>query len=381
MRVQRSYFLIGLLAILCPFLLSAQISVSKIDGSFNTVNQEGIIYALPRTLIKVDVTIEQKELLAGPLRNYAEEYLGITNIISQNGVEYSLKDVQLSTYSEPDPDQYYFVGMGEKTSRAEWKSLLSINGKGMITSLNTLSDDKSGETGAIGSVLSNDEVMELFRNYADLNLYAKVDTVVRTINIDTITIEDYSFRTSMIEKPLEVKAKEVAEMIDKIREERYNLITGYQEVNYSEGAFRFLKDESIRMENEYLRLFTGVAVKSYLKYTFTFLPASDNVGFNVPLFRLSKTAGVGNGEEVSIHVTPSGNTASITSSPEGSGLGIYYRLPEEALVKVLFRGNTAAQIFTSIPQLGKLGVLPPDASNIEFDGETGGLRSVQLNAE
>jgi hypothetical protein len=381
MRIRRAYFISGLLGFLFPFLLTAQINVSKIDGSFNPVNQEGIIYALPRTVIQVDVTIEQKELMAGPLRNYAEEYLGITNIISQNGVEYSLKDIHLNTFSEPDPDQYYFVGMMEKSSREEWQMVLNINGKGMITSLNTSGKEKAAASGAIAKVLSNDELMELFRNYADLNLYARVDTIVRTINIDTVTIEDYSFRTTMIEKPLEVKAREVAEMIDKIREERYKLITGYQEVNYSEGAFRFLKEESVRMENEYLRLFTGVAVKTELTYTFTFLPTAANAGQSVPLFRLSKNAGVGTGDAVSIMVTPSGNTAAVVPAETGTGKGIYYRLPEDAQVKVQYRGNTAAQIFTSISQLGKLGVLPPHATNVEFDGETGGLRSIQLNAE
>ena len=231
--------------------------------------------------------------------------------------------------------------------------------------------------------MSAEEITELFRTYADLNMYAKVDTVVRTINIDTITIEDYTFKTTMTEKPLEVKAKEVAEMIQKIREGRYNLITGYQEVNYSEGALKFMNAELQELELEYLRLFTGAAVSSYLTYTFIFLPTAENSGSAVPLFRLSRNSGIsdggGGGEQISIIIEPSGNTASVSSDITGKGLR--YRIPEEAQVKVQYRGNVAAQIRTVIAQFGRVAALSADASNVEFDGETGGLKSVKLQSE
>ena len=385
MRIHKIFFLVTIILFALPHLLIAQISVSKIDDSFNSAGNEGIIYALPRTLIQVDVTVEQKELLAGPLRNYAEEYMGITNFISENGFEYSMNDIKLIPVSEPDPEQYYFITQVEKTSRETWQTIMTLNGHGMITSLVAANEGQAGAANGLSSSLGDDEVMALFSKYADLNLYAKVDTIVRTINIDTITIENYTFKTTMTDKPLEVKAREVADMIHRIREGRYNLLIGYQEVNYSEGALKFMNEELLKLEEEYLRLFTGAVVKSNLTYSFIFLPGPENSGSSVPIFHLSEATGIaegsGDGEQGMILVESHGNASAISSGEANSGAGLVYRIPEEAEVKLIYNGNTVAQIHTAISQFGRVASLPANVSNVEFDGSTGGLKSLKLKAE
>lgn len=394
MRIKQEYLLSTVILFLFPLFLTAQVKVSRIDDSFNMGANDGIIYALPRTLVRVDVTIEQKEMLAGPLRNYAEEYMGITNFISKNGFEYSIKDISISTAAEADPEHYYFISIGEKISKQNWQTILSLNGTGMITSVSGAEKDvnASSTSNGMNTGMSPDEIMEIFRNYADLNMYAKVDTIVRTINIDTITIENYTFRTTITEKPLEVKAEETAEMIVRIREGRYNLLTGYQEVNYSEGTLKFMYDELQGLEEEYLRLFTGAVVTSYFTYSFTYLPTAESIGNTLPLFRLSKNSGIveaeGAGEPVSIRIETSGNTAEVLAVNGSSELisnnmqhGLFYRIPEEAEIKILFRGTTAAQLRTIISQFGLVSALPANVSNIEFDGSTGGLKSLRLEAE
>lgn len=394
MRIHKIFLLVSLVFLALPHILIAQISVSKIDDSFNPGSNDGIIYALPRTLIRVDVTIEQKELLAGPLRNYAEEYMGITNFISENSFEYSIKDISISTIAEADPEQFYFIKLEEKTSKQDWQSILSLNGTGMVTSVSRAEADVNmpAASASMNTGMSPDEIMQIFRNYADLNMYAKIDTIVRTINIDTITIENYTFRTTMTEKPLAVKAEETAEMIASIREGRFNLLTGYQEVNYSEGAIRFMHDELKALEEEYLRLFTGAVVKSNFTFSFTHLPTTESIGKTLSLFRLSKNTGIveagGAGEPVSIMIETSGNTATVLVINGSSELisntaphGLFYRIPEEAEIKILFRGNTAAQLQTPISQFGLVSVLPTSVSNVEFDGSTGGLKSLKLEAE
>ena len=385
MHINKLFILAMITLFVIPHFLTAQISVSKIDDSFNAGNKDGIVYALPRTLIQVDVTVEQKELLAGPLRNYAEKYLGITNYISQNAFEYSIKGIKLIPVSEPDPEQYYFVSEVEKTSKETWQTILTLNGHGMITSVGAINDGQAGVASGLGNPMSDDEVMAIFSKYADLNLYAKVDTIVRIINIDTITIEDYTFKTTMTNKPLEVKAREVADMIHRVREGRYNLLTGYQEVNYSEGALKFMNEELLKMEEEYLCLFTGAVVKSNLTYSFTFLPTPENSGSSVPIFHFSESNGIveggGGGVQAMILVESHGNTSVLASGEANSGGGLVYRIPEEAEVKLIYNSNTLAKIHAAISQFGRVASLPADVSNVEFDGETGGLRSIQLDAE
>lgn len=385
MRLNKLFILACTILLVLPHILFAQISVSKIDGSFNVGSKHGFIYALPRTIIQVDVTIEQKQLLAGPLRNYAEKYLGITNYISQDGIEYSIREVNLTPVSEADPDQYYFVSPAEKASRAAWQTILQLNGQGMITSLGAVNEDAAGSTNGLINTIDEEELMKIFSMYADLNLFAKIDTIVRTINIDTITIEDYTFKTTMTNKPLEVKAREMADMIHRIREGRYNLITGYQEVNYSEGALRFMNEELLRMEEDYLQLFTGAVVRNEMTYSFTFLPTPENSGTNVPVFNMSESNGIsegaGGGTQGFILIESHGSAGAIAAGDAREGGGLIYRIPDEAIVKLIFNGNTVAQITTAISQFGRVASLPADVSDVEFDGATGGLKAVKMQAE
>lgn len=381
MQFRQSYF-IFIFFLLIPFSLFSQVRVTKVDDSFNPQGKNGLIYALPRAVVQVEVLVEQKELLAGPLKNYAEEFLGISNYIRQDGFEYSLKDIRISTLAEPDPDQYYFVEQGPKSSKETWESSFSLNGIGMITSVGS-SLAEPGQSEAIAGSLSEDELMQIFRNYADLNLYARVDTIVRRISIDTITIEDYTFKTTMTEKPLEVKAREVAEMIGRIREGRLNLITGFQEVNYSEGTMRFMNDELLKMENEYMRLFVGAVKTSKLTYTFTYVPGPESLGTPVGLFRLSETSGIsrggGQGEQAMVLIESIGSDEA--EQMQGSGNGLHYRIPRQADINILFQGETIGSLRTAIPQLGHVAALPPEAADIEFDGNTGGVKAFKLKAE
>jgi len=259
-----------------------------------------------------------------------------------------------------------------------------MNGHGMITSLGTAGKIAATADGLVTN-MTEDEVRAMFSKYADLNLYPKVDTIVRTINIDTITIQDYTFKTTMTNKPLDVKAREVAEMIQKVREGRFNLINGYQEVNYSEGALKFMNDELLRMEEEYLRLFTGAVVTQELTYSFTFLPTPENNGNSVPIFNMSSESGIsegsGGGIQGFIRIESHGNTSAISNGPANTGGGLVYRIPDEAIVMLIYNGSTIAQTRAAISQFGRVASLPADASNVEFDGATGGLKSIQLDAE
>ncbi|MEE4256233.1 MAG: DUF4831 family protein [Bacteroidales bacterium] len=371
--------------LIIPLFSQGQIRVNKIEQGFNAGSRDGIIYALPRTIIRVDVTLVQKELLAGPLKDYAEKYLGIRDYIQGDGIEYSLRSASLVTVSEADPEQFYFVTEGEKTTKTAWQTLIQLNGHGMITAIGAAEEDKENIAGALAERLSSDEVREIFNKYADLNLYARVDTIVRTINIDTITIEDYTFKTTMTDKPLDVKAREVADMIHRVRDDRYNLLTGYQEVNYSVEALEFMSDELLKLEKEYLRLFTGAIVENEITYSYTFLPTPESNGINVPIFNFSASNGIaegeGNGTQAYIRVDIHGSTAAIAGNKAKEGGGLVYRIPEEAMVRLIYKGNTVSQIKTAISQYGKVASLPAGAGNVEFDGETGGLKSVKLKAE
>jgi hypothetical protein len=251
-----------------------------------------------------------------------------------------------------------------------------MDGSGLLTSIMNASEEEFEE------MLSEDKDRH-FEKFAMFNRYARIDTIVRTINIDTITIQDYTFKTTYTDLPLELKAEELAKKIEKIREDRYNLLTGYQEINYSEGTMKLMNAELKKLEQEYLSLFLGVVTKKQLTYTFSFLPEAETAGQEFPLFRMSANSGIssnGGGEQAIIRVTPSGNTA-VLNDQKGGGKGIYYRLPELAEVEIVLGGKVIEQSKMVIPQYGNVAVLPKAASDIELDPATGGLRSLKLEAE
>jgi hypothetical protein len=151
-----------------------------------------------------------------------------------------------------------------------------------------------------------------------------------------------------------------------------------------------MNDELLKLEKDYLRLFTGASIIRHLTYNFTFVPVEENAGSQVTVFRLSSSTGIvegGGGEPVSIMVDISGNTEVIKASggeeivASGSGHGLFYRLPEIADIKLMFRGNIISQIQAPISQFGIISTLPAGATNVEFDGNTGGLKSIKLRGE
>jgi len=67
---------------------------------------------------------------------------------------------------------------------------------------------------------------------ADISVFEKVDTIIRKINVDTMTVERQYYKRTMIEKTPEQKAQEAADFITKIKDNRFTLISGTSEVNY-----------------------------------------------------------------------------------------------------------------------------------------------------
>ena len=106
------------IAILIQFLLvynaASQINVLRIDNNSAPQTKDGIFYSLPRTVIKIDVKIDRVENYQGPYADFALRFLGLKNVISANSIDYKISNITITTYPEPDPDQYYFVELGDK---------------------------------------------------------------------------------------------------------------------------------------------------------------------------------------------------------------------------------------------------------------------------
>ena len=140
-------------------------------------------------------------------------------------------------------------------------------------------------------------------------------TLIR-VNVDTTTFEEVFFRKTFIEKSTEQKAREAANFILKLEEDRFGLITGYQEVSYSAETMAYMNDQLLNLQNEYLALFKGKTTTTTRHYSFVLEPLPDNADQRKVLCKFSPTQGVLDtkspfGEPVTIEFTKAGNITKV----------------------------------------------------------------------
>jgi len=365
----------------------AQVKVYHVAEGVNLNDKQGLYYALPRTLIKVNLTLDKTEYFAGPYAAYAGKYLDLENVSTNDYNEYSITEISLSTLSEPDPAHYYFAEFDDKTIKEGSAMLFSLSDAGLISGLD-------------GSVLKNtikenitkfsdkqNVYAGLFNYSAETNLYEKADTVIRKVVVDTVTVEKKYLDKKWVEKSTEQKAVEAANMVTKLRENRFNLLTGYQEVAFDAGTMAYMDKQLKTLEDEYLSLFIGITVKKTLHYTLTVLPDPEHEFSSIPVFVFSERIGVKDinapgGEKINVKIEltdPLKTLLSINNDREKSykgDKGFSYRIPVMAKVSIEVNNDLKSSGVFPIAQFGSVSYLPSTISSVQFFPETGGIKNV-----
>lgn len=358
--------------------------ISSYPVTFNDIDRssEGIIYALPAHSIKVKVVVTKTEKLKGKYSDLATKLLGVTEIITKNNTTYEIVDVKVSTYTDIDTSQLYFAQFSSKMKN---DNLLMINltEKGILSGFYsvTVDDQKRHKE-------KNSE--QPFRDLLKPVLIEKVDTIIRRVSIDTTIIEEKVLKRSISEKSNEQQAREIADLIYRIEDSKFSLITGYQEVNYSKETIQYMLHQLNKMEKEYLAFFKGSEIITEEEYIFTYTPLPTDDESMYTLFRFSSSEGISDRESRSgepVYLTLAApNKLSDARRLERERMqakrkakGIYYRLPESTQIEVRMGSRILSAQQASISQLGILSFLPSSRlSKIDFD-ENGALRTLILN--
>lgn len=364
-----------------PDGIIAQVRVSKITGPEMLSGEKGIIYTLPRTQIHVDLWISKTQQFPGPLAEFAGEYLGLDEVITKSAVNYAVENAAIFTSTEADPNQVYLIEKEEKSSGEIWISF------GKSTPLLTL--ERFDKTISPQSFLSWKEDLfiapdpgSLFNKYKESPTREIIDTVIRRVSIDTLVLEEKIFKRSMVEFTDREKAQEAADHIRQIEKDKYNLLVGYQETAYSREALEFMYNKLEEQRVEYLKLFTGASVKETLKFNYQFFPETGKEEQEYRLAAFLKSSGM---------TTPDGQndvTISLQSDAVNmlpgepadgqSATGLVYRVPQSVQAVLSVQGKELDSKRLEILQLGAIQSLPPDFKRVEFDMETGALKSVVI---
>jgi hypothetical protein len=359
----------------------AQVRVSKITGPEMLSGKKGIVYTLPRTQIHVDLWLSRTEQFSGPLAEFAGEYLGLDDVITKSSVNYAVENAAIFSSAEADPNQVYLIEKEEKSSGEIWISF------GKSTPLLTL--EKFDKTiSPQGFVNWNKDLFlapdpgYLFKKYTESLAREIIDTVIRRVSIDTLVLEEKIFRRSMVEFTDREKAQEAAEKIRKIEQDKYNLLVGYQETAYSQGALEFMYNTLEEQRLEYMKLFTGVSVKETLRFKYQFFPdpEKEKQEYSLAAFLESSGMTAPDGEnDIMISLQPDDKKmVPGKTTADQPPTGFVYRIAQPVQAVLSVQGKELDSKRLEIMQFGAIQSLPPEFKRVEFDLETGALKSVVI---
>jgi hypothetical protein len=364
--------------------INAQINVSKVGSSSIPAESDGLFYALPQTVIQVDIIVNKIQKVKGPFAEYADQMLGLSQVTTVNSTEYELKDIRLTSYNEPDPSEYYFIQMPEKQKDRKAIELFLtddgvISGVGTVNQINISKRQRSKDLST--SIIDIPE-------FTNPSVFERMDTVIKRVSLDSTIIEQKFFRKTSAAKSVEQKAREASDFILKLDESMYNLINGYQEVNYEKGTMEFMYNQMNSMKQDYLELFKGVVSKSKESFTFYYIVDKNNPTETLCRFSISKgilPKSSTLGDFVQIQATSINKTSALKTETDKlntgqrSSHGLYYRIPDKANVEVRVGGQVKLETQFIINQFGVVTFLPASSlRNIGIDNNTGTLRRVVL---
>lgn len=332
---------------------------------------EGITYALPRTGVKVHVKAVREVFEPGPYAAYAEQLLGIENAKTRATSTWSIAEVKIETFAEPDPDQVY-KAMGDgafMVNLAANGCLAGINVSGGGIPSNSVSSNKTYQKPDFEDGFSFDYFTDTPTSYPG----------------DSTN----NFRPTKVS--MEQKAAEAAQRVLDCRMNQYDLAALRIDGEYPDGkAYEVSLNELKRTEKDYIQLFVGRTTHKKETYSFDFVPAAKPASGQV-VFRMSDEKGLVDasdlsGKPVMIEfeqaeaLTKKYASNATSDNPSAGQRGVYYRMPGVATVKIIHDMNIIATARTTIAQFGVVAPLPEELLQgnyaVEIHPETGAIKSV-----
>lgn len=355
------------LFLLLFLIISLNIKAQYIVNYASNINQnvtDGIYYNLPRNVIRLDFTVESVHEIKGKYSNFAKELLETNNYIKEDDVKYYIKDVAVDVLTETDSEMIFYISTDEK-SKDNIELNMRFTSEGNIQSFGIKDDRRDLDS----------ENVSFENRLAQQN--TNPDFVYLPLRDDEEDEDGNSTDDKMSEKEI---AQSIVEEIKKIRLAYFDLISGYQEVNYG-NTITYMLEELKKMENEYLALFVGRVEKNDIVKTFYIIPEegtnnysiakfSDKEGFN------SKT---GDNVRITLQEMSSSNVKGISEDVIKNTTynnKMVYREPAYVNMKLMKGDEILIDNRIQISQLGDFILLPINKMKLEFDNVSGRLISV-----
>ncbi len=329
----------------------------------------GVVYALPRTGIRITVEVEQERLIRGPYYAFAQKYLGINDAPKADFENWTITNIKMDTYGEPDPNAVYHA-------------------TGNIATLLSLSDD--GVLLGINSAIKG-EPNKVITTVFPMKPTIQEDTWKDVSMHSFVSGKDSTKRSGVNFKTFEEKAAEAAADIVKLRKRKaLTLASKYDKLPPDGEAYKVLVVELDKIIDDYVSLFAGKSIRKNYQLSFPVVP-DGKTGKGLVAFRFSPTAGIlpesnVSGKPVMLEIEPNSELKQkidASGTGEVSTKGIYYRIPVIAQARLLNGSEVIAQTKIVIAQFGAITPLPDGLLNgeysIEFHPASGAIRIIGTN--
>lgn len=353
-----------LLLILVSCKPTSETRTTKINNN-SLPTESGIIYALPRTNLTFTVEASKTEIIPGPYYEYAEKYMGLENVPEKEETNWSITNIEINTYQDIDPAQYYMIEPSGKMN----VSFNKLFENGTILPVNK-SIESNFPNAFYGSNNANNDIV-----FTDLSVTKYVGkervTYYKRVQRDSLFAKVPVTETKTVYKSFAEKAEEAANFIFTIREKRVELLTGMADF-YPEGkALEVALEELNRLENDYLALFIGKRFTSHYSATFEFTPTAQELEQPYILFRYNEEKGLLaandlSGRPIIIELEQMNQTKNLSflmdDKVNREGLEyknkLYYRVPDVVQVKVYDGNNMLASRKVEVEQYGEVLQFP-----------------------
>lgn len=343
---------------------TSETRVTKIENA-SAIPESGIIYALPQTNLKFTINAIKTDIIPGPYYEYAEKYMGIENVPEKESTVWGINDIIISTYNDIDPNQYYILEPSGKMNIDIYKLFKNGNVLPVNKSIeNNFTNDFYGFNNTNELVIFTDLSVSKFVGQEKITYYKRVQR-------DSLFAKVPVTKNQSVYKSFDEKAEEAASFIFMIREKRFELLSGMADFYPDGKSMEVALNELNRLENEYLELFIGKRFRSNYTANFDFIPTNKELDQPYILFRFNEEKGILNtndlrGRPIIIELEKKDQTKNLAYlfsdqiNREGTTYKdkIYFRIPDQATVKVFDGNSLLAKRKVTIEQYGTIVQFP-----------------------
>ena len=236
-------------------LLASTVYAQDVSKYTPGLTEEGVVYYLPKTEIKVDVIAEKILYTPDELCQYANRYLKISDVSDKAEVHWEVKSIRVYAVGVADVNNAYTIKLKDKSAASQ----VELSKEGVIKAINTVAPEEP------------------------VNIIAPTPKAAKPIDPRSFLTEDILNSTSSA-KMAELVAKEIYN----IRDSRNSLTRGQADYMPKDGAaLKIMLDNLSTQEKAMTELFTGVTTKETKEFNFTVAP-EENITDKVRLIREDK---------------------------------------------------------------------------------------------